>query len=113
MSNAKMTKAHNGHETERIARLDRTSDAVSSGDGKTTINQSNCTARAVRVVENLPGFDLENEGQGHGVQHFHWSHSMANINLYEGHTCAFFACSHHFRDIHISKFVNLKCRSRS
>ena len=26
--------------------------------------------------------DLENVGQGHDVQHSQWSHSMANINLY-------------------------------
>ena len=27
-------------------------------------------------------FNLEKIGKGHGVQHSHWSHSMANINLY-------------------------------
>ena len=34
--------------------------------------------------------------------------SMANINRYKTQTWAFFASSHRFRDIHISKFVILK-----
>ena len=40
--------------------------------------------------------DLENIGQGHDVQHSQWRHSMANINLYESCTWAFFASSHCF-----------------
>ena len=53
-------------------------------------------------------FDLEIEGQGHGGERLQWSRSMGHINLYKSHTCAFFASSHRFRDIHISKFVILK-----
>ena len=34
---------------------------------------------------------LENLGQGHGMQHLQWFHSMANINLYRSHTREFFS----------------------
>ena len=44
-------------------------------------------------MHNRKMFDLENEGQSHGVQHSQWSHSMVNINLYRSHTFAFFASS--------------------
>ena len=64
-------------------------------------------AGGVRVETNLPGTstacafclkpmhkkkisDIENEGQGHGVQHSQWFHSMANINLYKRRSLAFF-----------------------
>ena len=53
-------------------------------------------------------FDLVNEGQGHWVEHSQWFHSMANINLYESQTWAFFASSHRFRDVHISKCLTVK-----
>ena len=53
-------------------------------------------------------FDLENEGQGQGVQHAQRYHSMANINLYKSHTSALLTSPHRFRDIHISKFVTWK-----
>ena len=49
-------------------------------------------------------FDLEVESQGHGIQHLQWSHSMANMNLYESHTCAYFASSH------ISRYSRFKIR---
>ena len=52
--------------------------------------------------------DLKNSGEGHGVQHSQWSHSMTNINLYESHTWQVFARCHRFRDIQISKLVNFK-----
>ena len=39
------------------------------------------------------------------VQHSLWCHSMANVNLYKSHIGAFFAISHRFQNIHISKFV--------
>ena len=32
-------------------------------------------------MHNKKMFDLENEGQGHEVQHLPWCHSMVNINL--------------------------------
>ena len=51
--------------------------------------------------------DLENLSQGHIIQHLQLAHLMANINLYKNRTCAVFACSHRFQDIHISKFVTL------
>ena len=38
---------------------------------------------------------------------------MANINIYKCHKWAFFASSHRFRTIHISKLWPIKCRSRS
>ena len=53
-------------------------------------------------------FNLETEGQGHGVQHLQWSQSMINVNLYKSHNLEFFADSHSFRDIHILEFVSLK-----
>ena len=28
-------------------------------------------------------FDFENEGQGHGVQHSQWCHSMVNNNMHK------------------------------
>ena len=31
-------------------------------------------------------FDIENERQGHGVQHSQLAHSMVNINLYKSRT---------------------------
>ena len=34
--------------------------------------------------------------------------AVANINRYKSRTCAFFATSHRFRDIHFSKFITLK-----
>ena len=55
----------------------------------------------------LDKFDLENLGQGHTVQRSPWSHSLANTNLYQSRTWAFFASSGRFPDL-ISKFVNLK-----
>ena len=83
----------------------------------------------MQVEANLPGtsavctfvysqrikkmFDIENEGQGHGVQHSQWFHSIANINLYKRHTRAFFASSHRFWDIYISKLWPWKCRTKS
>ena len=50
-------------------------------------------------------FDLDNEGQGHGVQYSPWRHSTANINLCKSHIGTFFASYQRFRDIHISKFM--------
>ena len=32
-------------------------------------------------MHNKTMFDLEHEGQGHGVQHLQWIHSMANIKV--------------------------------
>ena len=65
----------------------------------TRSDKINSTARAARVEVNLPGtsaacafliamhnkkmFYFENEGQGHGVQYSHWSHSMANTTSIE------------------------------
>ena len=34
-------------------------------------------------------FDLKNEGEGQGVQHSQWCHSMVNINLYKSHMTHF------------------------
>ena len=34
-------------------------------------------------------FDLENEDQGHGVQHSQWCHSMTNITLCKSHMTDF------------------------
>ena len=75
-------------------------------------------AGAVRVEINLPEtspclrsfirqmhdkmFDLENEGQGHWVQHSQWYSSMANINVGESHMTPFCNCSPHFRYISVS-----------
>ena len=56
----------------------------------------------------LENFYLGNVGYSRGVQQSIWTHSMAHINLYKSHTLALLASSHHFRDIHISKFVTLK-----
>ena len=53
-------------------------------------------------------FDLENEDQRHGVQHSQRSPQTANIVLYKNSYLNIIANSHHFRDIHISKFVTLK-----
>ena len=68
--------------------------------------------RSLRIflyqIHNNTMFYLENEGQGHGVKHSQWFHSIANINLYKSHTLAFFASSRRFRDINISKFVSVK-----
>ena len=64
------------------------------------LNKRNSTAKAVRVEANLYGtssacaflkkimnrnkmFDIDNEGQCHGVQHSPWYYSMANNNLYK------------------------------
>ena len=41
-------------------------------------------------------FDLENEGQRHGVQHSSWCHSMAKINLCKSYTSTFLTSSHRF-----------------
>ena len=53
-------------------------------------------------------FNIKNVGQGHGLQYSQCSHSMADINLYNRRTWAFFASTHHFRDIDVSKFVTFK-----
>ena len=59
-------------------------------------------------MDNRKMFDLENEGQSHGVQQLPCCHSMANINLYKSHTWAFRVNSHRFQDIHISECAALK-----
>ena len=43
-------------------------------------------AHFLKHMHNKKMFDLENEGQGHGVQQWQRSLSMANINLYKSHT---------------------------
>ena len=53
-------------------------------------------------------FDLENLGQGHGVNHSQWSSSMENIDVYKSRTGALFASSYRFWDIHVSQFMTLK-----
>ena len=42
-------------------------------------------------------FDLEDEGQGHGLQHSQWCHSMANISIYKRSHYAFLHYSQLFR----------------
>ena len=56
----------------------------------------------------LEKFDLENVGQGHGVQHSQWSYSIVNINLYKVIIEHFSLALTGFRNIHILKFVILK-----
>ena len=51
---------------------------------------------------------LDNEGQGHGVQHSKWSNSVAKINLYESHTWELFARFHVFE---IFRFQNCDLES--
>ena len=48
----------------------------------TNYNKSNSTAGAVRFDANLPRTStVEKLGQGHGVRHLQWRHSMANKYL--------------------------------
>ena len=54
---------------------------------------------------------LESEGQGHGVQHSQWFHSIENIKLYKSQTWTFFASCHRFRDIYISKYLTFRSKS--
>ena len=49
----------------------------------------------------LQMFDLENLGQGYGVQYLQWSRLMVNINLRKSNTYVFCTSSHRFRDNHI------------
>ena len=64
--------------------------------------KNNSTAKAMQIEANLLGhllpahfllpkhnkkmFDLESEGQSHGVQHSQWLYVMPNINLNKSHT---------------------------
>ena len=64
-------------------------------------------------MHNKKIFDLENESQGHGIQHSQWSHSMANVNLYKSHT---WTCSLALTVFEIFTFKSVwpwKCGSRS
>ena len=70
-------------------------------------------SRTVSVMCTFQICNFHNLIHDHRVQDSQWSHSMANIKLYKSPTWAFFASSHRFRNIHISKFVTSKCRSRS
>ena len=56
----------------------------------------------------LENFDLEKLGQGHGVQHSQWCHSMENIKIYKCYIFALFPFSNHFQDSSISNFFTLK-----
>ena len=53
-------------------------------------------------MHNKKMYDLENEGQVHGVEHTQWLHSMANINLSKSQMTPFCDSSHCFQDIKVS-----------
>ena len=56
--------------------------------------------------------DFDIVGQSRDVQHSHWHHSMANINLHS-HNGHFWACSYRLRNIIILNIRSWKFRSRS
>ena len=47
-------------------------------------------------------FDLENEGQGKGVNNSQWCQSMVNINLDKSYMMHYCNGSHRFQDVNVS-----------
>ena len=87
------------------------------GGGRLSQGKSSGDIRSLRMfllrMHYKKLFDLENECQGHRVQHLRWCHSMVNIDLDKTQIVHFYDSSHRLRNISISNMLPLKFRSRS
>ena len=65
---------------------------------------------AISRVSEILAFDFKtlNWGQGYGVEHSQWFHSMINIKLYKCRVTHFCAISHRLQDISIKQSLVLK-----